>query len=494
VLALFSASTALNAFMWICYSPIVETVQEAWDASALDINALSMTYMVAYAPGAVLAAGVTEKYGLRANLITAAVGNAVCAGVRLAGGAWRSSPRGAYAVVLAGQLIGALVQPLMLNAPARIANDWFGVHERDMATVVMTMANSVGNAAGAFLPPLVATGPDTIWVLNVIQTVPALLVAVAVIIAVRDRPATPPSVAAALQWARRAEALAGAGSPHDGGGGGGGGSTTRPRVTFRAIVVQLVTDCRALVHNTNYMLLMVGFASLAGVSWALLTVLAQFIGPCGYDPQVAGAAGGVLLGVGVLAALAIGPCMQRTRRYTWFQKGFMSAAVGATVMALAANARGSTPFVIAAYCVYGAAVMPIFPISLEHAAEVTYPIPADNAAALLLLAANLTSLALTFILTPLIELPAGQACDTLATPAAGVILGFTVVGAAIVLPMRRDYRRAAAEAAHTAALAGDTPSLNGGASAPLPAGTTVKSPTSTVHNPALLVALMPPAS
>ena len=95
--------------------------------------------------------------------------------------------------------------------------------------------------------------------------------------------------------------------------------------------------------------------------------------------------------------------------------------------------------------------------------------------------------------TPAAPSAAGAAAVN-SSPAAGVILGFTVVGAAIVLPMRRDYRRAAAEAAHTAALAGDTPSLNGGASAPLPAGTTVKSPTSTVHNPALLVALMPPAS
>jgi fucose permease len=111
VLALFSCSTALSAFMWICFSAIFATAQQRYDATTLDINALSMTYMIAYLPGSFIALYITERYGLRMNLIAAALFNCACALTRYGGNFW-PSPRGAFGVVLLGQLLGLLANPL----------------------------------------------------------------------------------------------------------------------------------------------------------------------------------------------------------------------------------------------------------------------------------------------------------------------------------------------------------------------------------------------
>lgn len=454
VLALFSCSTALSAFMWICFSPIFSTAQTLFDASSLDINSLSMTYMIAYLPGSVVAATITERYGLRTNLIVAAAANAACAVVRY-GGTWWGSPRGSFGVVMFGQLLGALAQPLMLNAPARIANDWFSTKERDIATVVMTMANGIGNAGGAFLPTYLVNEPKDIAWLLLYQAVPALIILVFMVLLVRERPPTPPSAGAeeGLQRRRLEREMC---SDHavmptlssvevrakEG---------TAQRVTFRSIAAQLGRDCRVLSKNRNFLLLLTAFSIGAGTSWALLTVLAQLIQPCGYDDTVAGNAGGILLGAGVVMALLMGPVLERTRAYVWLQKAFFGLAVAGTVLVLAVNQPNHSGLLLGAYAVFGVALMPLFPITLEHAAELTFPVPPDNAAAVLLLCANIFSLVLTFILTPLVQLPVSAGCSSIVTPAAGVMLGFMVLAFLVVLPMRKDYRRLEAERLHACA-------------------------------------------
>jgi len=63
-------------------------------------------------------------------------------------GSLESSPEKSYQIVLFGQIIAAIGQPLILNSPPRIANDWFPIYERDLAIHVMTQANNVGGALG----------------------------------------------------------------------------------------------------------------------------------------------------------------------------------------------------------------------------------------------------------------------------------------------------------------------------------------------------------
>ena len=57
-----------------------------------------------------------------------------------------------FNVQLFGQIIAAISQPLLLNAPPRIANDWFPKGERDLAMHLMTQSNNIGGGFGSIIP------------------------------------------------------------------------------------------------------------------------------------------------------------------------------------------------------------------------------------------------------------------------------------------------------------------------------------------------------
>ncbi|RYG57167.1 MFS transporter [archaeon] len=497
ILAVFCCLTALSAFMWICFSPIFATAQTRYAASTLDINSISMVYMIVYLPGSILAVWLMDQYGLRVNLMVAALLNAACAVVRY-GGNMIEAPRVAYGFVLGGQIIASVAQPLILNMPVRVATDWFGPRERDIATTVMTMANAVGNAGGSIVPPFIVNKPDDIQWLLLVQAIPCVVILVVAHFVLVDRPPTPPSVAAAIQWrfveeevqhaidaslahpaAQAAAAASGvAASPTPNSthgarahavpnpltsalspsvhGASDWGSAPSLSPTDGAHVVAranpwyatlqvMLADLSPLMRNRNFVLIMGSFSIMLGMSWAVLTVLAQMVQPCGYDDTVPGTAGAALLGTGVVAALLLGPIMQRSKKYLLLQKLFIFYALGVTVFIMGVNAPGNAALVIGAYCVYGTGVLPLIPVTLEHAAELTYPVAGDNSTAVLLVVANVLGMIFTFVLTPLLEMPVSANCTSRVSPASGLIIGVSILAALLVLPVTKDYRRMAAE-------------------------------------------------
>jgi len=203
---------------------------------------------------------------------------------------------------------------------------------------------------------------------------------------------------------------------------------------------------RALAANRNFILLMVTFSVTVGMSWALLTVLAQLMQPCGHSDTVVGVAGAVFLLAGVLPSLAIVPALQRWQAYLPLQRAALVTALVGTCLVLAVNQPGvPAGGMYAAYAAYGVLFMPLLPLTLEHAAEVTFPCPADTAAACLLSGANVVGAAFTFALTPLLELPVSAQCTSVVTPTAGVVIGSMAAAAIAGLPLVRDYRRRALE-------------------------------------------------
>jgi MFS family permease len=575
VLAVFSGATFLSAFAWICFSSVFTVVADRYRANALQVrradggsvlvstappppggggggggapgggarwgpgppppppppapppqvNALSLTYMIAYAPGCVLAAPITARWGLRGSVVGGLVLLALCTVVRAVGDA-AADPTVAYGVVLTGQLFGALGQPLLLNAPTRIAADWFPASERDAATVVGTMANAIGNAAGVLVPPFVVAGQESpLRGLLIGQAVPTVVLLVISALFVTSRPEHPPSLAAAVQWgvqhqspaAVAPEPVAAAPSPAIAGptaagmpqpvvvaprhsatmglslseevheaprppavGEGGKAPTAAAgepdappppgqlvdAASAAAVVVvwppppssgsppsgggTMTADAasapRALLGNRNFMLLLGAFSVTVGMSWALLTVLAQLMQPCGYSDTVVGVAGAVFLLAGVLPSLAIVPALQKWHAYVTLQRVALVASLVGTFLVLVVNQPG-IPLggMYAAYAAYGVMFMPILPLTLEHAAEVTFPCPADTAAAWLLTGANVVGAVFTFVLTPLLEMPVSLQCASVVTPTAGLVLGSMALAAAAGAPLVRDYRRRAVE-------------------------------------------------
>lgn len=118
----FSLGNAANAFLWICFAPVAQASARRFGTSVATVNQLSLIYLYAYAPGLLLSALVTQRYGLRANVATGAALNAACGWVRVTA---RAAPsRSTFGVVAFGQALGAIGQPAFTNAPALLALEW----------------------------------------------------------------------------------------------------------------------------------------------------------------------------------------------------------------------------------------------------------------------------------------------------------------------------------------------------------------------------------
>ena len=124
VLAAYCCASFLCAGAWNTLAPIYAIAQARFQVSAGAVTLVALSMFVTYVPGCVLALYVTARHGLRATLLTgAALQTAMCA-LKWAGVALCAAPHGAYALLLAGQLLGGLGQPLILNVVARLTMDW----------------------------------------------------------------------------------------------------------------------------------------------------------------------------------------------------------------------------------------------------------------------------------------------------------------------------------------------------------------------------------
>jgi MFS family permease len=124
VLGAYCAASFLCAGAWNTLAPIYAIAQERFDVGAGAVTLVALSMFLTYIPGSILALYVTERYGLRANLLTGASLQCGMSVLKWAGVALCSSPHGAYALLLGGQVMGGLGQPLILNVVARLTMDW----------------------------------------------------------------------------------------------------------------------------------------------------------------------------------------------------------------------------------------------------------------------------------------------------------------------------------------------------------------------------------
>ncbi len=466
VLAAYCASSFLCAGAWNTLSPIFAVAQARFQVPAWAVTLVALSTFLTYIPGSLLALFVTERHGLRATLLAGAAAQTGMCLLKWSGVALCPSPHGAYALLLAGQLLGGLGQPLVLNVVARLTQDWcvarrcarrqealcvrslyaapphrFPPHERDVATVVGYQASNAGAMVFNALPAWVVRKPEDLSSLFLAQLcawVPVLLATARWMHT--DRPDMPPSAAAALQWARREAHKA---------------SLPTGTHAGAAALASLAADLRALCAHRNFVLLTVVFSLVAGMSWALPTLEGPLIEACGYSPRVAGGAGAALLAAGVVACAALAPMLRRQPGYLPLQRALVLASASTAALLLASNRPLAAPQLLAAWAAFGAAQGPLGPVTLEHAAEMTFPMSADSSSAALFIASNLCSFAQASTLQPLLARPVSARCARTATPAAALVMACMLGGCLAVFAMKPEQTRAAAEGEGDRAAADD---------------------------------------
>ena len=420
MLAIFSTLSLLNGFLWIGFAPIEPLARSYFGVGTWAINLLSAIFMVLYAPGSLLGAYLMQRHGLRLSLVVGAALQCFGGWLRYLGTVllhdW------GFTVLLLGQGLAGLAQPVFTNAPAKLAGEWFPSSERELATVVGALSNVVGNAVGQVVPsvmvtcdaspsadnttracsePAQITGMASLALLQAGLGTAALLWAA---LCLRAEPPTPPTRSAQERRAARAQLSCAA---------------STPRLRRRASLREVRANTALLLRDAQFLLILAGFGVGLGLFNGLLTDLGQLIQPlyCRYtatastaaantaaaataatDAAAAAAAtgasapppytcdiaassrdaglyGGVMIGAGLLGAAAVGAALDATHRYKTFLKGGFVAAVGGIGFCMAQLRPANSAVLAAAFGVMGLCTMPLLPVALECAVECTYPVP-----------------------------------------------------------------------------------------------------------------------
>jgi MFS family permease len=303
VLAAFSLNNCMNACLWISFASIFAAAEEKFEVGANAINWLSLVFLLAYVPGSIATAYFLERSGLRWVVICGSLLNAACAWLRCLG-CLIPSPHWAFAVVMFGQLLGAISQPVWTNGPSRISGDWFASSERDIATTVAAvsigahcihfchantvlfknvdrisraffflwgqMSNPIGNAIGSVVPGFIVNSAAGILPWMLYQAIFATAIFVVTVFVVKDKPLTPPSASAEERVAARASLEASSAELHE-----ADGAQSSAHSNAAEAIMRLRIDTHEMFANRNFCLLIVSFGIGLGMFNALITLIAQ---------------------------------------------------------------------------------------------------------------------------------------------------------------------------------------------------------------------------
>ncbi|KAJ0002722.1 hypothetical protein NQD34_007871 [Periophthalmus magnuspinnatus] len=158
-----------NATLWLSFAPVSSQTASYLGVSLAQVNWLSLVYMLLSVPLSLGTTWMLDALGLRLTLIVGSWLNMTGAVIRFLGAAlpeYDASSR--YPVVLLGQAISALAQPLIIFTPTKLAALWFPVHQRTTANMLASMSNPLGLLLANILSPLLEDygGVPTILVKN----------------------------------------------------------------------------------------------------------------------------------------------------------------------------------------------------------------------------------------------------------------------------------------------------------------------------------------
>ncbi|KAJ1427351.1 major facilitator superfamily domain-containing protein, partial [Ochromonadaceae sp. CCMP2298] len=438
ILAIFCALEGSSNMIWVTLAPISDIAQNYFGGvdggfygSSTGVNMFANMYLITYLPGTIFSTLLVKNLRYKRAM-------EICGALTLTGAFLRyiaalKAPQWGhectYLVMLLGQTLAGLAQPMFLNSPPAIASKWFPISERDMATTVGSMFAPIGAAVGQVIPAMLvsqhqsttptSTGGSTEYTVHgmadlmLVECLICVVPALACFAFFRNAPPTAPSHSTQLKLDQE---------------GAVGGMKRSNRGDF----------C-ALMGNKNYLILLTAFSIGVGFFNALLTLLNQLVSPFGYSNGAAGTLGAVFIVCGLCGAGLVGTLMEKTRAYRPLLKCGVCVVFAATALFLCMLYSDNYWPLLVAIGILGFCMLPLLPVMMENCAECTYPIPEEMSMGLMFVGCNVLGLGFVFALQFLIEQPSFGPPPLL--PANAFILGVIFIALLIVQFYSGEYKR-----------------------------------------------------
>ncbi|KAI9057517.1 MFS general substrate transporter [Trametes sanguinea] len=268
----------------VWFGPIANDMVKDFGFTLSQVNWLGNVINVVYLPASIVVPYLYARLGTRGTCYIGAILFVISAWIRYAGTPTSLSVGGSYALILIGQLISGSAVPIFQIVIPSYSQKWFDLKGRTTATMIMGVANPVGNALGQLIPPLVGSTRQSLLVMAIIFTVIS-----PVVFFIGNAPPTPPTYAGTQDHQSMASLLQAM-----------AGRTPRDEYSYMTVRQRI-----------DFGIMTVVFGVIVGVYVTLLTVCTPLQEPYGYSDTVAGLMGAVLLLVGLIAAAITSPLYDR---------------------------------------------------------------------------------------------------------------------------------------------------------------------------------------
>jgi len=174
---------------WLTFAPIAREARLVYNVSAMQIDFLSMIFMLVFLVVCIPASYVIDTYGIRKG---------VGFGALLVGifGLMKGIYALNYTLVVVAQIGLAVAQPFILNATTRVAVNWFPIQERATAVGIAILSQFLGIIAVMIATPLLVTqnaeGLYQIQNVFMLYGIISVFTALLVVAFLREKPITPP--------------------------------------------------------------------------------------------------------------------------------------------------------------------------------------------------------------------------------------------------------------------------------------------------------------
>ena len=124
MLFLYASASFLGAAAFCSFAPIYTLVEARFDVNAVAVNAVAISTFLTFIPGSFIALWFVNSHGPRANFLAGVASQLLSVFIKWAACASTLEPHAAYAVLMLGQAVGGLGQPLIFNVITRLTMDW----------------------------------------------------------------------------------------------------------------------------------------------------------------------------------------------------------------------------------------------------------------------------------------------------------------------------------------------------------------------------------
>ena len=147
VLLVFFIINALMQMQWITFAPITSEAVAFYKVPAMQIDLLSLIFMIVYIFISFPASYIIDTWGIRIGI---GIGAALMGIFGFMKGFYGAS----YDMVVIAQIGIAVGQPFVLNSVTKVGVRWFPLHERATQAGISVLAQFVGIIIAMALTPL----------------------------------------------------------------------------------------------------------------------------------------------------------------------------------------------------------------------------------------------------------------------------------------------------------------------------------------------------